>query len=216
MDFVAIDFETATSLPTSICSMGICIVEDSMVTDVKEILIKPVPYEFYDYNILIHGITPLAVRDKPTFAECYDDIFPYIDGKTVIAHNASFDIGALRSCIEKFNLKCPVFRYMCTVQLSQKAYPELPSHKLNNLCDEFGINFSHHHANDDAYACACILLKTEKDFDIHTFEELSEHFSVKLNDMSPEKHKRLIEEKKAREIKKIMQRKSRERKSKTE
>lgn len=204
MDFVAIDFETATSEPSSICSMGICTVEDSYVVDVKEILIKPTPYEFCDYNILIHGITPLTVKDEPTFDECFDEmIFPYIDGKTVIAHNAPFDIGAMRACIERHNLKCPTFRYMCTVQLSQKAYPELPSHKLNSLCDAFGITFSHHHANDDAYACACVLLQIEKNFDIHTFEEMSERFSVKLNDMSPEIHKRLIEEKKEKLQKKL-------------
>jgi len=36
MDFVAIDFETATSKWTSICSMGICVVEDNKVKEVKE------------------------------------------------------------------------------------------------------------------------------------------------------------------------------------
>lgn len=207
MDFVAIDFETATSEPTSICSMGICTVEDSYIVDVKEILIKPTPYEFCDYNILIHGITPLTVKNEPTFDECFDEIFPYINGKTVIAHNASFDIGAMCSCIELFNLKCPSFKYMCTVQLSQKAYPELASHKLNSLCDAFGITFSHHHANDDAYACACVLLQIEKDFDIHTFEDMSKHFSVKLKEMSPEIHKKLIEAKKEKIQKKLMREK---------
>lgn len=207
MDFVAIDFETATSAPTSICSMGICIVENNFITDVKEILIKPTPFEFCEYNILIHGITPMMVKNKPTFDECFDEIFPYINGKTVIAHNASFDIGAMRSCIELFRLKCPTFRYMCTVQLSQKAYPNLPSHKLNSLCDEFGITFSHHHANDDAYACSRVLLKTASDFNLNSFEELSEKFSVRLNNMSPEIHKRLIAEKKERERKKMLRRK---------
>jgi len=206
MDFVAIDFETATSVQSSICSMGICIVENSCVVDVKEFLIKPTPYEFYDYNILIHGITPLTVKDSPTFEECYDEIVPYIQNKTVVAHNASFDIGAMRSCIELFNLKCPEFRYMCTVQLSQKAYPDLPSHKLNSLCDEFGIAFSHHHANDDAYACAEILLRIARDYNIDTFEGLSERFSVKINDMSPEIHKRLIAEKKERDRQKAIRR----------
>ena len=51
MDFVAIDFETATSNYTSVCSLGICVVENNKITDRKEILIKPEPFEFNDYNI---------------------------------------------------------------------------------------------------------------------------------------------------------------------
>ena len=38
MDFVAIDFETATSNYTSVCSLGICVVENNKITDRKEIL----------------------------------------------------------------------------------------------------------------------------------------------------------------------------------
>ena len=53
MDFVAIDFETATSSFTSVCSLGICVVEDSKVVKRKEIYIRPVPFEFNKYNILL-------------------------------------------------------------------------------------------------------------------------------------------------------------------
>ena len=93
MDFVAIDFETATSNYTSVCSLGICVVENNKITDRKEILIKPEPFEFNDYNIKIHGITPDMVVNKPTLADYWDKLKPYLDHKTVIAHNAGFDVG---------------------------------------------------------------------------------------------------------------------------
>ena len=141
MDFVAIDFETATSNYTSVCSLGICVVENNKITDRKEILIKPEPFEFNDYNIKIHGITPDMVVNKPTLADYWDKLKPYLDHKTVIAHNAGFDVGALCATLEHFNIPFPTFDYLCTVKLSQKAYPELPSHKLNNLCDALGIHF---------------------------------------------------------------------------
>ena len=79
MDFVAIDFETATSQRTSICSMGICVVEDNQVKEVKEFLVKPVPFEFNDYNVAIHGITPEMVMYKPTFDKYWDDVKPYLE-----------------------------------------------------------------------------------------------------------------------------------------
>lgn len=174
MDFVAIDFETATSNYTSVCSLGICVVENNKITDRKEILIKPEPFEFNDYNIKIHGITPDMVVNKPTLADYWDKLKPYLDHKTVIAHNAGFDVGALCATLEHFNIPFPTFDYLCTVKLSQKAYPELPSHKLNNLCDALGIHFHHHRAYDDAYACAAVMVRILEDYSLLNLDEVEE------------------------------------------
>lgn len=188
MDFVAIDFETATSKYTSICSMGICVVENSIITDRKEIFIKPVPFEFNDYNIKIHGITPDMVYDKPTFNMYWDSIKPYLQNKTVIAHNAMFDIGALCAALDLFGIEYPTFNYLCTVKLSQLAYPELKSHKLNNLCDALGVEFSHHQAYDDAYACASVLLRIMEDYSLLSLEDIDECFEVEIGRVYPGCH----------------------------
>ena len=185
MDFVAIDFETATSCWDSICSMGICVVENNKVKEIKEILIKPVPFEFKEMNISIHGITPDMVRDKPTIHEIWDDVRHYVQNKLVVAHNASFDVGALRKTLDGCGIELPTFKYICTVKLSQIAYPELPSHKLINLGDSLGINFSHHTACDDAYACAEVLLHILRDFNINSLEELEEKFNIGIGNMYP-------------------------------
>ena len=183
MDFVAIDFETATSLWTSICSMGICVVKDNKIVETKELLFKPTPFEFNDYNIAIHGITPQMVWDKPRFCDCWSQIKPYLEGKTVVAHNASFDVGALKRTLEMFGIALPTFDYLCTVKLSQKAYPELPSHKLNMLGYALGIEFSHHTACDDAYACAEVLLHIINDFGVNSIEEIREKFDIGIGKM---------------------------------
>ncbi len=185
MDFVAIDFETATSKWTSVCSMGICVVENNRVKEVKEILIKPVPFEFNEYNIAIHGITPEMVYTKPTFDKYWAEVKPYLQNKLVIAHNASFDIGALTKTLNSFEITLPEFEYLCTVKLSQKAYPELASHKLNFLGDALGIDFSHHTACDDAYACAMVLVHILEDFGINSKEELVEKFEIGIGRVFP-------------------------------
>ena len=185
MNFVAIDFETASSNYTSLCSMGICVVENNKITEQKEIFIKPVPFEFKEYNIKIHGITPDAVMYKPNFGQYWEQIRPYLEGKTVIAHNTSFDITALCATLDYFKIPYPVCDYMCTVKLSQKAYPELKSHKLNNLCNALGISFSHHHAYDDAYACARVLLRILEDYSLESPEELAECFEVSIGHLYP-------------------------------
>ena len=188
MDFTAIDFETATSKSTSICSLGICVVRNNRIKLRKELLIRPVPFEFNDYNIKIHGITPDMVMDSPTFDKYWSSLRPYLENQLVVAHNAAFDVGCLRASLEQFNITYPTFDYICTVKLSQKAYPELKSHKLNNLCDALGITFSHHHAGDDAYACASVLMRIMDDYSLETFAELEECFEIDPGHLYPGFH----------------------------
>ncbi len=195
MDFVAIDFETAMSNFTSVCSLGICVVENNIITDRKEILIRPEPFEFNEYNIKIHGITPDMVADKPTFDMYWDEIKPYLDGKTVIAHNADFDVGVLCATLEYFGIPRPTFTYLCTVKLSQKAYPELESHKLNNLCDALGIKFHHHRAYDDAYACACVMLRILEDYSLLNLAEVEECFDIGIGHLTPDSHRKFTKNK---------------------
>ena len=185
MNFVAIDFETATSKYTSICSMGICVVENGRVAQRKSFLIRPVPLEFNSYNIKIHGITPDMVEDAPTFEELWPVIRPYLEGRTVVAHNTSFDVNALCATLDSLNITYPVFDYICTVKLSQKAYPDLPSHKLNAMADALGISFNHHHAGDDAYVCARILMKIMEDFELKTLEDIENKFEIGIGSLYP-------------------------------
>ena len=185
MNFTAIDFETATSCGNSICSMGICVVRSNRVVKTLEILIRPEPFEFNEYNIKIHGITPEMVADKPRFCDYWDKIRPFLENQLVVAHNASFDVGALRTTLDYYGIEYPVFRYLCTVKLSQKAYPELPGHKLNYLADALEISFHHHRAADDAYVCAEVLLRILRDFKLNTLEELEEQFGIGIGRVYP-------------------------------
>ncbi len=185
MDFTAIDFETATSDFTSVCSLGWCVVKDNRIVSRKEVLVRPEPFEFNEYNIKIHGIRPETVADKPTFDKYWEEIKPDIENTMVIAHNASFDINVLCRTLQKYGIELPNFKYMCTVKLSQKAYPELESHKLNHLCDALGITFNHHWAYDDAYACAMALLRIAEDYSLEDFDEIEECFETKCGVVRP-------------------------------
>lgn len=185
MDFVAIDFETATSARTSACSIGICEVQNNRIVKRSSMLIRPEPFEFNEYNIKIHGITPDMVYCEPTFAELWYKIRPMLEGKLVIAHNASFDINVLCKTLEFYGIEFPSLDYLCTVKLSQKAYPELESHKLNALADAFGICFSHHDACDDAYVCAMVLLHIIKDYKIQSLAELVQVFNIGIGRIYP-------------------------------
>ena len=178
MDFTAIDFETATSAFTSACSLGWCVVKNNEVVSRHEILIRPEPFEFNKNNIRIHGIRPEMVENMPTFDKYWDMLKKDIENKMIVAHNASFDVRVLCCTLQMYGIELPDFRYMCTVKLSQKAYPELESHKLNKLCDALGIQFHHHRAYDDAYACAMTLLRIAEDYSLESFPEIEECFET--------------------------------------
>lgn len=179
MDFTAIDFETSSKGMTSVCSLGWCVVEDNVITERHEILIKPDPFEFNEYNSKINGIYPDMVWDKPTFDKYWDMLKPYIENRMVIAHNTSFDVNVLCETLKHFKIDIPGFSYLCTVVLSQKAYPDLFSHKLNNLAEALGIDFTHHRASDDAYACAKAFLRIAEDYNLNSFDEMEECFDIK-------------------------------------
>lgn len=168
--------------------MGLCVVEDGKIIIKKEILIRPEPFIFNEYNIKIHGITPELVWNRLTFDGYWNEIKPYLENTLVIAHNTSFDINVLMKTLDMFGLEYPDFQYLCTVKLSQKAYPDLFSHKLNNLCDTLGICFNHHHAMDDAYACSMVFEKILEDFGLKTIDDIENKFEIGIGHIYPGYH----------------------------
>lgn len=64
-NFVAIDFETANSFRSSICSIGLVVVLDKVIVEKFYSLVKPIPNEYNKYCINVHGITEKDTEDAP-------------------------------------------------------------------------------------------------------------------------------------------------------
>ena len=159
IDFCAIDFETATHERHSACEMGICIVENGQLTTTKTWLIKPPSYPyFHPRNIDVHGITPNDVKDAPTFDEVWHEAESLMYGTLMIAHNAAFDAGVLRSCLDYYGFFKPKINYLCSISLAKKSWNNLPRYGLKTLAEHHNIQFTHHRAGADAEVCARISL----------------------------------------------------------
>lgn len=171
MNFIAFDFETANAKRNSACSLALTVVEDNQITDSFYSLINP-ESEFHWRNTQIHGITAQDVAQAPTFRQ----LWPHIAGifynqNLLVAHNAPFDCSVLKHCLLKEGLEVPRFNILDTVKTSKHFYQNFPNHKLDTLCQELNIRLDHHHnANDDALACAKILLHQEKEFGLNQLE----------------------------------------------
>lgn len=185
MNFVAIDFETASSERSSVCSMGIVKIENGQATERLSWLIRPPVLHFNPYNTYIHGITADDVKDMPQFNELWDTIKGYLEGNFIIAHNASFDISVLRSILDNYSLEYPKLDYHCSWIISKKVWPELLNHKLNMLANHLGVPFKHHDAAEDAFAASQIIVEACKIHGVESVYELSDKLSTTIGHLFP-------------------------------
>ena len=164
MNFVTIDFETAKYTRESACSVGLVKFQDGKAVDTFYSLICPPELYIRPDFTEIHGLTVDDVKDAPVFAEIWDSgIKPFIEGYSLAAHNASFDMGVLLAVLDWYELAIPNFRYFCTCSLARRTWPRLKSHSLTSLARNFGIHYNAHNALDDAMTCGkLVLMSAEK------------------------------------------------------
>ena len=147
LDFIAIDFETATGKRASICEAGICVVKDGKVVETKSWLVRPEDTE-----------------NAPEFPEVWAEILEYLtDTPVLVAHNAAFDISCIRKSLEFYDLETPDVDYYCSLRAARHNY-DFGCNSLGYLCEQFDIpEGKHHRAGDDAEMCARLFLQEIKD-----------------------------------------------------
>lgn len=151
--WVAIDFETANRERASACALGAAVVEGRRVVERRSWLIDPASY-FDWFNTNLHGIGEDTVAQSPEFDEVWAELEPMLKGAALLAHNASFDMSVLRASLVRYDLEPPSLAYACSVTIARHAWPHLPNHRLNTVCDHRAIQLVHHDAAWDAAACA--------------------------------------------------------------
>ena len=95
-------------------------------------------------SVNIHGITDKFLINKPLFNQISDDLLSFIEGATLVIHNAPFDLGFLNNELKIFGIK-ETIENICTVidtlELSKQQRPGT-MHNLDALCRRFGIDTS--------------------------------------------------------------------------
>ncbi len=158
--FVALDFETANHKPDSACAIGLVRVEDDQVVATESRLIRP-PSRWFAFTD-IHGITWEMVKSQPSFAEVWHDVQGILDGALFIAaHNAGFDRGVLRACLEGAGLPPPKLPFVCTMHMARRVLGIYPT-GLSVVAQRLKVPLNHHDALSDANACAHIVIAARK------------------------------------------------------
>jgi DNA polymerase-3 subunit epsilon len=105
------------------------------------------------------GITQQMVDDAPPVARVLPELLNFIGSDTLSAHNASFDEKFLKAEAERLGLAPAHQALVCSLKLSRRLFPGMPSYKLGVLSSQLGIRFrsAAHRAESDAEVGAELL-----------------------------------------------------------
>ena len=118
------------------------------------------------------GIYDYMVSSAPKFYEIAKKLIEITSDCIFVAHNVNFDYNVIHK--EFSDLGFPFKRKkLCTIRLSRKLIPGLPSYSLGKLCSAIGIGINdRHRAKGDAEATTELfrrLLERDDNFTINSF-----------------------------------------------
>ena len=143
---IVLDTETTGIEPSDghrIIEVGCCEIINREITE----------SEFHEYiqpdrnvgeSVKIHGITDQFLKEKPKFEEIAEEFLEYVDGSTLIIHNAPFDLGFLNHELnlmgvdESIENRCHIID---SLEEAKKLFPGA-MHNLDALCRRFEIDAS--------------------------------------------------------------------------
>jgi DNA polymerase-3 subunit epsilon len=181
MNFVAIDFETATCSRESAISVGLVKYHGRRLVDSWYSLIRPPKLYIRPDFTDIHGLTAADVKGAPLFDEVWEKgIRSFIGNLPLAAHNAPFDMSVLHTALKWYGLSIPHYRYFCSLALARAAWPKLPSYSLTNLGEYFRIVYEAHNALADAETCGKIVNLAADRLDTQTMDVLLEKAGMEM------------------------------------
>jgi DNA polymerase III epsilon subunit family exonuclease len=159
--YAVVDVETTRALGRGQRIIEIAIVQvtsEGEIVDEYATLVNPEAPVVFTH---VHGISGIAVREAPTFAEIAGDVAERLAGNVFVAHNVSFDRGVVESEFARLGQAIPDLACLCTMRLARQFH--LHPHKHANLracCEYIGVEMEHHHAAlSDTRAAARLLLR---------------------------------------------------------
>ncbi len=166
-NFTIVDIETTGTEvgKDKITEIGAVKVENGKIVSSFQTLVNP-QMAIPEKIVKLTGITDDMVKDAPLIEDVFHDFFKYLGDTVFVAHNTEFDYRFLRTAGKEVGYFIKN-KTLDTLEISRKVVPTLKNHKLNTVCDYYGIEFRHHRALADAFATAELLIeliKTQKSF----------------------------------------------------
>ncbi len=178
--FVVVDLETTggSHLACDITEIGAVKVRGGEVLGEFQTLVNPrsaIP----PFIAVLTGITDAMVASAPRLDQALPAFLAFSEGAVLVAHNAPFDLGFLRSGCERLGLAWPAYEHLDTAKLARRVLTrdEAPDCKLSSLARVFRAQVTPcHRALADAQATTDVLhglIGRLGNLGVHSLEELS-------------------------------------------
>ncbi|MET0634687.1 MAG: exonuclease domain-containing protein [Chitinophagaceae bacterium] len=101
---------------------------------------QPIPR----YIQVMTGITDEVVATAPRFEEIAEQVYELLHPHIFVAHNVNFDHSFIKAHLSACGYNLQV-KKLCTVRLSRRILPGLPSYGLGKLCESLNIKVNDRH-----------------------------------------------------------------------
>ena len=132
----------------------------------------------------VHGITNQDLEDKPSFDEIAEEFIQFVEGSTLVIHNAPFDLGFLNTELNMVSSAYPKLEEICDVEdsllIARDKYPGQRNSldALANRLNVSGYDRTFHGALLDANILADVYMQLtggQSKFEFMTDQNLSEN-----------------------------------------
>ena len=158
--FVAIDLETTGLNPAEheIIEIAWVRFERGVIVESFSSLVRPkqpIPHRITELT----GISDDEVASAPSIEEVLPEVLEALSGRTVVAHNASFDRGFLETAASRMGLAVMDVAWVDSLEAARRAWPGLASYSLSHLRHWLGLPLDQEHrALSDAKAAGQVWL----------------------------------------------------------
>lgn len=179
--FIAVDIETTGLSPEQdkIIEIGAIKIVKGKVESWFSELINP-NIKLSQKIIDLTSINDDMLKEAKQEAEVLQDFYEFAQDDILLGHNIRFDYSFLKVGMHRINLPF-LKKGLDTLQLSRVIHKELPSRKLTDMCEYYGIENLHaHRAMEDADAAKNLYFKLGELF-YASHKEAFEPFEISYN-----------------------------------
>lgn len=160
MNYAIIDVETTGMgvQGNKITEIAILVHDGNKVIERYQTLVNPQSSIPYSISRLT-GIYDHMVENAPKFYEIAKKVVEMTEDCVFVAHNVNFDYNVIRKEFQDLGFSFSR-KKLCTIRLSRKLIPGLPSYSLGKMCTQLGIEIhDRHRAMGDAEATVILFEK---------------------------------------------------------
>lgn len=151
--YAIVDIETTGGYAAAhgITEIAVYVHDGERIVQHFETLINP-NQSIPKYIQSLTGINDEMVADAPQFDEVAETLYDLLNNNIFIAHSVNFDYSFVKHHLKAAGFELTA-KKLCTVRLSKKVFPGLPSYSLGNLCRSLRLPIENRHrAGGDAKA----------------------------------------------------------------